>query len=235
MRVVLIFSSYSWPESEKCPNMSNYSFNNACWCLHLCAVLIFPNITRSTWMQGTVILFSTWGCCTASLDTWLRSRSFVSRQTRTTTLTTGHAEASGPRHPVSHTGPYDTTGARERWMVSGRDGGRRREEHISKECHKSVKKNQQKKPWLSNRPSPFIFFTMNVFQTIRGLYDMAFMFNCCQKGCGPVLVTYSQSISETPVVLLFGQSTLSCHQLELTEPKATEMWKICLIPDRIFS
>lgn len=44
-----------------------------------------------------------------------------------TSLTSDHAGALGPRHPVSHTGPYDTTGDRE--IMSGREKGKGRDEH----------------------------------------------------------------------------------------------------------
>lgn len=125
-------------------------------------VLLSSLLTCTACLLGPLIVYiSTWGCCTASLDRWLRSHSFVSRQTRTTTLTIGHAGASGPRHPVSHTGPYDTTGEREweRGRKTKKEGGTHKQRAT---CHKSVR-NTETFQWTL----PFFFFMMTVCQNIE--------------------------------------------------------------------
>lgn len=92
-------------------------------------------LSRSNWKQKIILrqrdknkkdnflikeIKKTLDCCTASLDRWLRSRSFLSTQTKMTSLTTGHVGALGLRHPASRTGPCDTTGQRQEaksWVV----------------------------------------------------------------------------------------------------------------------
>lgn len=135
---------------------------------------------------------------------WLHSHSFASMQTRMTTLTIGHAGASGPRHPVLRTGPYDTTGDRQKeelWVGERKAGEERRTQ-----ANKSVK-NIQTFQWTL----PFMFM-MTDCQTFR--------FNCCQKRLrsipGYILTVY-------PVKLFWAVSALSCHQLDLTELSQTQL------------
>lgn len=83
---------------------TSLTFANIVILLH--CLLVSGDVSRGPWLP-------TWGCCTASLGTSLHSRSSVSRRSRTTTQTSGHAGASDPHRPFSRTVPDDTTGKKK--------------------------------------------------------------------------------------------------------------------------
>ncbi len=147
-----------------------------------------------------------------------------------TTLTTGHAGASGPRHPVSHTGPYDTTGRGERGIMSGGEGGRRKQRA---KCHKSVKNIQTFQQTL-----PFIFFMMTVCQTIEGVCEISLSGLTAVKKVVVQSWLHTHNLSVKLQLCCFLDSLyleLSSARINRAKPSTAEMWKNCLIPDRIFS